>query len=81
MGHIERLAERILFLKGEVETVPAGPVAKITDAQKILAKAAEMEEAGVARVLEFPNAWLTDQVLPPRCAIQRLRLKKRPAWF
>jgi bacterioferritin len=48
MGHVERLAERILFLKGEVEMVPAGPVVKITDAQKILAKAAEMEQAGVA---------------------------------
>ena len=47
MGHVERLAERILFLKGDVEMVPAGPVAKITDAQQILAKAAEMEQAGV----------------------------------
>ena len=48
MGHVERLAERILFLKGDVEMVSAGPVEKITDAQKILAKAAEMEQAGVA---------------------------------
>ena len=47
MGHVERLAERILFLKGDVEMVPAGPVEKITDAQQILAKAAEMEQAGV----------------------------------
>jgi bacterioferritin len=47
MGHVERLAERILFLKGEVEMAPAGPVEKITDAQKILAQAAEMEQAGV----------------------------------
>lgn len=48
MGHIERLAERILFLKGDVEMVPAGPVEKITDPQKILAKASDMEQAGVA---------------------------------
>jgi len=48
MGHIERLAERILFLKGDVEMVPAGPVEKIVDAEKILAKAAQMEEDGVA---------------------------------
>lgn len=48
MGHVERPAERILFLKGDVEMVAAGPVEKITDAQKILAKAAEMEQAGVA---------------------------------
>ena len=47
MGHVERLAERILFLKGDVEMVPAGPVEKITDAQQILAKAAEMEQVGV----------------------------------
>ena len=48
MGHVERLAERILFLKGDVEMVPAGPVEKITDAQKILAKAAAMEQASAA---------------------------------
>jgi bacterioferritin len=48
MGHVERLAERILFLKGDVEMVTAGPVEKITEAQKILAKAAAMEQAGVA---------------------------------
>jgi bacterioferritin len=48
MGHVERLAERILFLKSDVEMVAAGPVEKITDAQKILAKAAAMEQTGVA---------------------------------
>jgi len=47
MGHIERLAERILFLKGDVEMVPVGPVEKITDAQKIVSKAAEMEQAAI----------------------------------
>ena len=47
MGHVERLAERILFLKGDAEMVPAGPVETITDAAKILAKAAEMEQGGV----------------------------------
>jgi bacterioferritin len=47
MGHVERLAERILFLKGDAEMVTAGPVEKITEPQKILAKAAEMEQAGV----------------------------------
>ena len=43
MGHIEKLAERILFLKGEVEMAPAFAVAKLTDPSKMLAKAAEME--------------------------------------
>ena len=48
MRHVERLAERILFLKGDVEMVAAGPVAKITEPEEILAKAAEMEQAAVA---------------------------------
>lgn len=48
MGHVERLAERILFLKGDVQMVAAGPVEPITDAQKTLVKAAAMEQAGVA---------------------------------
>ncbi len=43
MGHIEKLAERILFLKGDVEMVPAFAVEKITDPVKVLAKAAAME--------------------------------------
>ena len=47
MGHVERLAERILFLKGDVKMVVAGPVEPITDAQKILVKAAAMEQGGV----------------------------------
>ena len=47
MNHVEQLAERILFLKGDVEMVLAGPVAKVTDAQKILAMAAEMKQAAI----------------------------------
>jgi bacterioferritin len=43
MMHIERLAERILFLKGEVELVPAVGVERITDPEKVLAKAVAME--------------------------------------
>jgi len=44
MTHIERLAERILFLKGDVKMVPAGPVETITEAANILTRAAEMEQ-------------------------------------
>jgi bacterioferritin len=44
MGHVELLAERILFLKGDVEMVPAGPAEKITDPEAILVKAMAMEE-------------------------------------
>jgi len=53
MGHVERFAERILFLTGEVEMVAAGPVEKITDAQKILAKAAQMEQEAVTSYNQF----------------------------
>lgn len=45
MGHVETLAERILFLKGDVEMVSAGPVEKIVEPKAILVKAMAMEEA------------------------------------
>ncbi len=48
MRHVELVAERILFLKGDVEMLPAGPVEKITDPQKILLKARQMEEESAA---------------------------------
>lgn len=44
MGHVETLSERILFLEGDVEMVPAGKVEKITDPAAMLAKAIQMEE-------------------------------------
>ena len=53
MGHVERLADRILFLKGDVKMETAGPVEPITDAQKILVKAAAMEQAGVRDYNQF----------------------------
>lgn len=43
MGHVEKLAERILFLKGDVEMELAAPVEPITEPTEILAKAAAME--------------------------------------
>ena len=45
MMHVERLAERILFLKGDVTMVAAGPVEPITDPVAILKKAMAMESA------------------------------------
>ncbi len=48
MGHIERCAERILFIGGEVEMVAAHPVAKIHDVKKMLEMARDME-AGSAK--------------------------------
>ncbi|MGO9240627.1 MAG: bacterioferritin [Bryobacteraceae bacterium] len=44
MGHVELLAERILFLKGDVKMAPAGPVEPITDAQAMLLKGMTMEQ-------------------------------------
>jgi bacterioferritin len=44
MGHIERCAERILFLGGEVEMVAAMEVEKIRDVRQMLEKARKMEE-------------------------------------
>ncbi len=44
MLHVEKLAERILFLKGEVEMKVADEVQKITDVEKMLKLAAQMEE-------------------------------------
>jgi len=48
MGHVEALAERILFLKGDVEMAPAAPVEKITDPAAMLAKARQMEESSAS---------------------------------
>jgi len=48
MMHIEQLADRILFLKGEVELKAAHNVKKIHDVKKMLETASEME-TGSAR--------------------------------
>ncbi|MCK9561683.1 MAG: bacterioferritin [Bacteroidales bacterium] len=47
MVHVEELAERVLFLKGEVEMKVAHDVQKIHDVRKMLEKAAEMESDSV----------------------------------
>jgi len=44
MLHVEKLAERILFLKGDVDMTVTDPVKPITDVQKMLEAAAGMEE-------------------------------------
>ena len=44
MGHIERCAERILFLGGDVEMVASMPVQKIHEVRKMLELARKMEE-------------------------------------
>jgi len=45
MLHIERIAERILFLKGEVEMKASADVEKIHDVRKMLERALEMERS------------------------------------
>jgi bacterioferritin len=44
MLHIERIAERVLFLRGEVEMKESADVEKIHEVRKMLERAAEMEE-------------------------------------
>src|SRR5271157_3324068 len=44
MGHVELLAERVLFLKGDVEMVSAGPIEKIAEPEAMLTKGMAMEE-------------------------------------
>ena len=53
MMHVEQLAERILFLKGEVEMVVSGEVKKIHEPKEMLELATAME---VGSVNDY-NAW------------------------
>jgi len=48
MGHVETLAERILFLNGDVDMVVANPVERVTEPEAIVRKAAEMEREAAA---------------------------------
>jgi len=56
MLHVERAAERILFLRGEVEMVPTEEVQKIHDVRKMLERAAQMEEQSAKEY----NAWANE---------------------
>jgi bacterioferritin len=53
MGHVEQLAERILFLKGDVNMVAAGPVERITEPAEIISRAAAMEHEAVGIYNQF----------------------------
>jgi bacterioferritin len=44
MGHVETLADRILFLKGDVDMAATESAVKITQPAKMLEKAVAMEE-------------------------------------
>ncbi len=60
MLHVERLAERILFLKGEVEMVVAEPVEKIQDVKAMLEKAAAMEQGSARDYNQWANECSTN---------------------
>jgi bacterioferritin len=53
MGHAEMIAERILFLGGEVEMVVSMPVEKIHEAEAMLEKAKALEQASIADYNRF----------------------------
>lgn len=53
MGHVEKLAERILFLKGDVKMEVAAETQPITEPAAILARAAQMEQESA----ESYNKW------------------------
>jgi bacterioferritin len=55
MLHIERIAERVLFLKGEVEMRALDDVDKIHDVRKMLEKALEMEQTTQRYYNEWAN--------------------------
>jgi len=47
MLHAEMIAERILFLKGEIHMVPNAPVANITEPEKMLEDCVKGEEEAI----------------------------------
>jgi bacterioferritin len=55
MMHIEKLAERVLFLKGEVEMRAAQEVKKIHDVKVMLTLAAEMETGSAMDYNKWAN--------------------------
>lgn len=55
MIHVERFAERILFLKGEVEMKASQDVQKITDPEEMLKMATKLEEDAIILYNKFAN--------------------------
>lgn len=56
MLHIEKLAERIIFLKGDVEMIASTEVKKIHDVKEMLEMAAKMETSSA----EDYNKWAVE---------------------
>jgi bacterioferritin len=55
MMHAERFAERILFLKGEVEMKASQDVVKIKDPEEMLKMARKLEEDAIVMYNKFAN--------------------------
>ena len=55
MLHVEKLAERVLFLKGEVEMVVADPVQKIHDVKQMLELSTAMETSSANDYNKWAN--------------------------
>jgi bacterioferritin len=55
MGHVEHLAERVLFLKGEVDMTPAMAVQPIHDFKQMLELARQMEADSVKEYNQWAN--------------------------
>jgi bacterioferritin len=55
MVHVEKLAERILFLKGDVDMQLAGEVKKVKDVREMLEMAAQMEDTSAQEYNEWAN--------------------------
>lgn len=56
MGHVEKLAERILFLKGDVEMNTSDDVKKLQDVKDMLKLAADMEDDSASSY----NVWANE---------------------
>lgn len=55
MVHVEKLAERILFLKGDVKMELAGEINQVRDVRAMLEMAARMEETSAQEYNEWAN--------------------------
>lgn len=53
MKHLEKLAERILFLKGDIDLASSGKIKKITKLEDMLSIAQEMEIESALRYNEY----------------------------
>lgn len=55
MKHIDKLAERILFLKGDVDLAPSGVVERIRDVEGMLKHSCGVEESSIADYNKWAN--------------------------